>query len=188
MKKLLVLLLIGMICVFSSNAFAGADWAGEYYLDSLSVTPVGTTDWTTSPAELVVGQTYQVDITAVYDDDNLSDDYPYVGTTTLALSIGAASWTDTASAYGVIYGSGSEENDVDWAYYDFQFDITIEADMLDETYASFLLSGSGCHGNLSQDMGDYDINVSAPIPEPGTIMLLGLGLLSVAGISRRKKA
>ena len=190
MKKI-VGLLVGLLMVFgvAGSASAGgqsADWAGEYYLDSMTVTPVGTTDWETSAAELVVGGTYDVAVTAVYDDDNLSDDYPYVPTTTLALSIGSTTWTDDANAYGIVYGPDGEENDVDFAYYDFEFDITITDSMLSETIASFMLTGGGQYGCLSQDLGDYDINVSA-VPEPGTFILFGVGMLGLAKVTRRKR-
>ena len=60
MKKLLVLFLMALFCIVSSNAFGYGDFDGDYSLKTLTVSPHGTDDWTNDVAELTVGTAYTV--------------------------------------------------------------------------------------------------------------------------------
>lgn len=66
------------------------------------------------------------------------------------------------------------------------------ASLSDAFVVSFLWLGSDAPGTQSFEVYDADFNLiesgeTAPIPEPGTIVLLGIGLLGLAGFGRKSK-
>jgi len=188
MKKFLILFLVTMICSTSSLAFACAmpeadmDWAGAYAINSLTVTPTGTDDWVNGTAELVVGSIYTVNMSLSYNDF-IDSDQAFASELTSAITIGTTTFAQTGAAVNLTYW-GSEVNT---AEYSFSIDnILITEDMLNLTTATIAFTGSGEAGSVAFG-SDYDINVSMPVPEPATILLLGSGLLGLVGVSRRRK-
>ncbi len=46
----------------------------------------------------------------------------------------------------------------------------------------------GCRNDVINLTGDFDGGETPPVPEPGTLILLGSGLLGMAGIVRRRRS
>jgi len=191
MKKFLILMVVALFCTVSSNAFG--DWAGTYSIDTVTITPpAGGAVWDGSnPANLEVGTTYSVDMDMSYDD-SVESGHTFWNTlqATLTFNDSSATFTDVDHAGTIVMGFW----DVSTAEYHFDFEIEVTQDMIDDTSVLFSLAGDVSEEIdiiTWQDIGliaEYGVNVSAPVPEPATIMLFGLGLLGLAGVSRRKKA
>ena len=66
------------------------------------------------------------------------------------------------------------------------------ASLADSFVVSFVWLGSGVPGSQFFEVYDPDFNTiesgeTAPVPEPATILLVGSGLLALAGLGKRVK-
>ncbi len=67
--------------------------------------------------------------------------------------------------------------------------ISLPGDLDDESIVRIRLWTDITHGNMVARIDNFMITGDlAPVPEPATMMLFGIGLLGLAGVSRRKNA
>lgn len=177
MKKTLGLLLAATFCLFSASAFADG---GVYSVDSVSITPpAGGVVWDgTNPANLEIGTTYDVDMHLVYTSEGSDDDWYNTLMATLAFNGTGISFSDEDNAGDIL--SGSE--------YDFFFNIPVTEAMADVSTVTASFAGGYDGWNDLNFTFNLPVNVSAPVPEPSTLLLLGAGIVGLVGYNRRKKA
>lgn len=99
-----------------------------------------------------------------------------------SLSIPDWSSDPTWSSIGVWSDPAGHEPEIDGPIYDVVFTLNI-----DSTWAEYLSNGGSFVIGIDPDCHYYvdQITVNAPVPEPTTLLLLGSGLLGLAGYRRK---
>lgn len=192
MKKLFCLCLVMVFCVFSSMAFA-ADDSGYFSIDDVTIDGEA---WDCSCPEITMGETYTVDMNvsyAVADSGWFQDIYSDGVYAEIQLpwlvGFGPVVWSASQSSPSSIATSQVwGETQVDSATWALTGDLMVPEN---PAYLGTRLAGlsvytdGGDSGSVAFDLRCAEN--AAPVPEPATILLLGIGLLGIVGVSKRKK-
>ncbi len=186
MKKVLVVLAAISLVLFCGNVWA--DFQGEYFIDAV----YDGGDWTSDPPpNIVQGQTYSVTMEASYVAAGSNNDW-YSSTVRGAIEIdGSEVWAVENSSPNQTWGAGYVAS-ADW---DLLGDLVAgmpvgpyEATVSLSAY--YLIGGWAEVVSFTQDVniiaGDGEPHGQAPVPEPATMLLMGTGLVGLAGLGRKK--
>jgi hypothetical protein len=109
----------------------------------------------------------------------------------LSMDFGGTSWDhNNASVYELHFDSNSEliafglGGDVNHPH---QFLVGQVDFRLTNTSGYYTVDGGGNEWGDSLSGLDWEISQTSPVPEPNTLMLFGIGCLSLAGVNRRKQ-
>lgn len=135
---------------------------------------------------------FMLDLTGWSDQSPYGGVYQTINTTmgsTYTLSIDLAAYHLDAPV-SVLVNAGSTSQSFNWVgnkneWHSFSFNFIADSP---NTLINIAGTGSGTRAFfIGLDNVSVEGVTNAPIPEPATMMLFGLGLIGVAGVSRRKK-
>ncbi len=207
MKKVLSICLVVVLCVFSSTVFAGGgsgdatvDDTGYFSIDTVTVNGEiwGYDNNNNNIPEITMGETYSVDMNvsyAVADSGLFQDTYEEGVSAEIQLpwlaGFGPVVWSaSNGSPDSTVESTVGNETQVDSASWSLSGDLTVP---VDPDYAGSRWAGltlyttDGASTEVDFELRLADVSGTEPVPEPGTIFLLGIGLLGIVGFSRRKK-
>ncbi len=149
-----------------SNLLFGPAAAGSQYAELDSNTGDGN-EWLAQTFDTVIGQEYELSF-AFSPRENVSENILWAG----AISYeGGAHWL----AFNSYSASGLGLDGTDWTYYTIPF-------VADFTSSTIAFKDGGADDSYGTFLDDVSVS---PVPEPSTMVLIGLGLIGL-GVTRKR--